>query len=246
MVDPPVSLPFTAPISTAQPRNSPTGEPEHESLSWGRELSIGGIQDTDRGLLLLAAGLFIGAIPTLSLVGLVLSTIGAIFVVIGKDVFYDRHPTYVVVSAITYVTCFIVLFLLGLTIRGDVNSALSSTDPATALNDVVYAYFVSFAVVGIVLGLATVLFTYAIQDRKGKILLWIALSAGILLLIPGFMLANQLPQAISQAIALRDTSAIASFIDQWQALRFWQIIPAFFYAVAYLNARSRVTNGDVP
>jgi len=114
------------------------------------------------------------------------------------------------------------------------------------VSNIFYSYLVAVTVLGIILGLSTVVFTYAIQDRVGKILLWFSFSLGILLLIPVFLLGSQLSQAVYQATTSSDPSPLYALIGQAQALRLLGIIPAIFYALAYLNARSRITSGDVP
>ncbi len=206
--------------------------------------------DTDRGLLLLAIGLVIEPIPVIGLLGLGLALIGAIFVMTGRGAFGERHSKYVLLAAVVYLIGFIILFSIGLSIEPDIQSVFqSTTNPATLsarLSDLIYGYLIAVAAIGVVVGLATVVFTYAIQNRRGKILLWLSFSISILLAVPGFILASQLRQSVFQAISTSDPSPLYDVINQGQALRVLGIVPAIFYAIAYLNARSRITEGQIP
>src|SRR6266571_1561417 len=214
------------------------------------EQTVKGAHDTDRGLLLLAMGLFLGPIPVIGLLGVVLAFVGAIFVITGREAFGERHSKYVLSAAAVYAISSIIVFFVGASVGPEVRSAFqTTTDPAALsaqVSSIFYGYLVAVAVLGIILGLSTVVFTYAIQDRIGKILLWFSFGLGILLLIPVVLLGGQLSQAVYQATTSADPSPLYAVIDQAQALRLLGLVPAIFYALAYLNARSRISNGEVP
>src|SRR5438034_1078478 len=133
------------PLRTAQTREQALSPWKPSSLPSFDEEAVKGAHDTDRGLLLLAIGLFLGPIPVIGLLGLVLAFVGA-----------------------------------------------------------------------------------------------------LLILIPVFLLGGQLSQAVYQATTSSDPSPLYAVIDQAQALRLLGLVPAIFYALAYLNARSRISNGEVP
>ena len=214
------------------------------------EETVKGAHDTDRGLLLLAIGLIIGALPVIGLLGLIAALIGAIFVIIGRDAFGQIHSRNVLVAAIVYILCEVVVFAIAASIGPSLLSIFrSTTDPAslsTQLTSLIDGYIIALAVVGGILGLSTVVFTYAIQNQLGRALLWLAFGISILLLIPDFNLLSQLPPLISQAIATSDPSPLYSIVNQIQVLRILSIIPSIIYALAYLNARSLITNGYIP
>jgi len=238
------------PLRTAQTREQAPSPWKPSSLPSFDEQALKGAHDTDRGLLLLAMGLLLGPIPVIGLLGLVLAFVGAILIIIGREAFGERHSRYVLLAAAVYTISLIVLFFVGASLGPDIQSAFqTTTDPAALsarVSNIFYSYLVAVTVLGIILGLSTVVFTYAIQDRVGKILLWFSFSLGILLLIPVFLLGSQLSQAVYQATTSSDPSPLYALIGQAQALRLLGIIPAIFYALAYLNARSRITSGDVP
>lgn len=215
----------------------------------GREV-VKGAHDTDRGLLLLAIGLIIGVLPVIGLLGLIAAFIGVIFVINGRDAFGQRHSRNVVVAAVVYVLCEVVVLVIAASIEPSLLSIFrSTTNPtslSTQLNNLINGYIIALAVVGGILGLSTVVFTYAIQNQLGRALLWLAFVTSMLLLIPDFILLSQLPPLISQAIATSDPSPLYSLVNQTQALQLLSIIPAIIYALAYLNARSLITNGYIP
>ncbi len=238
------------PLRTAQTREQAPSPWKPSSLPSFDEQALKGAHDTDRGLLLLAMGLLLGPIPVIGMLGLVLAFVGAILIIIGREAFGERHSRYVLLAAAVYTISLIVIFFVGASLGPDIQSAFqTTTDPAALsarVSNIFYSYLVAVTVLGIILGLSTVVFTYAIQDRVGKILLWFSFSLGILLLIPVFLLGSQLSQAVYQATTSSDPSPLYALIGQAQALRLLGIIPAIFYALAYLNARSRITSGDVP
>lgn len=211
---------------------------------------VKGAHDTDRGLLLLAIGLIVGALPVVGLLGVIAAVIGAIFVINGRDAFGQKHSRNVVIAAVVYVLCEIVVLAIAASIEPSLLSILRSTTNPTSLssqlNDLINGYIIAIAVVGGILGLSTVVFTYSIQNRLGRALLWLAFVISMLLLIPDFILLSQLPPLISQAVATSDPSPLYSIVNQTQALRFLAVVPAIIYALAYLNARSLITNGYIP
>lgn len=191
-----------------------------------------------------------GVLPVIGILGVILALVGAVFVIIGRDAFGDRHAKFVIVSTVVYVLFNIVTFGIGASIVPSVQSIFSSTTgPASLsaqLTNLINSYIIAEAIVGAVIGLSTVFFTYAIQNHLGRVLLWLAFAISLLLLIPAFILVNQLPLLINQAVATSDPSALYSWLNQIQAFRLLSIIPAIFYALGYLNARARITNGEIP
>jgi hypothetical protein len=208
-----------------------------------------GVLDTDRGLLMLALGIFIGSLPIIGLLGSILALIGAIFVIIGRDAFSKTHANYVVTATILYAISLVSLFIISASIGPSVGSILeTTTDPSsvsTQLTNLINGYIVAIVALAIITGLSTVLFTYAIQNGLGRVLLWLSLGISLLLLIPVLGLASQLPQLINQAITTSDPSPLYSWLDQIQAFSWLKIIPAIFYALAYLNARAVISSGDI-
>ena len=219
-------------------------------MSYFDKHSSKGVHDTDRGRLLLAGGLVIAPIPVIGLLGLVLALVGAIFVIIGRDAFGEKHSRYVFIAATVYTIGSIISFFIVASLGPEVRSAFqSTTDPAALsaqLGSIIDSYLLAGTVMGIMLGLSTVVFTYAIQNRVGKIILWVSFGTAILILVPVFVLSSQLSQAVYQATSRSDPSPLYALVDQMQALRVLAIIPGIFYAIAYLNARSLITNGERP
>jgi hypothetical protein len=168
----------------------------------------------------------------------------------GRNAFGEKHSRLVVLGAIAYSISFVILFSIGASIPMQLQSTFQASNTAadlpTRLNNVIYSYLIAVVVIGLILNLATVGFTYAIQNRVGKSLLWMSFGISVLLLIPAFVLISGLSQAISTSVASNDPSSLYTFVGQAEAFRLLGIIPAIFFAIAYLNARGRIGNGEIP
>ncbi len=195
-------------------------------------------------------GFILGPLPVIGLIGIILDIIGAIFVIIGRGAFGERHSKYVVISAFVYFFSNVILFFVGLTLLSDIQQAFltyrTAAELSAAVSNIIGGYVIALAVLAVLIGLATVFFTYTLQNRVGRILLWAGFGGSILLGSLAFVFLAQMPAAVDQAVATRDLSPIIGIVNQIQSLRLLAIIPAIIYALAYLNARSPITNGDIP
>jgi hypothetical protein len=151
-------------------------------------------------------------------------------VILGRHTFGREHARNVLWAIIifivglvaTVIAVFVIIFsIIGSNIR-PYNSTAPSTSPA-------FGWFTtSFAealIVGIaILGVAYVIFTYALQNRRGRILLWAAYAAQISASIVNFFVLN-----------------LNLFLSAIPSL-----VPAILYGYAYYLARDRIVNGEIP
>lgn len=208
------------------------------------------VHNTEIGLLFLVVGFILGPLPVIGFWGVILDIGGAICVIMGRGAFGERHSKYVVISTFVYFFSNVILFFVSLTLLFDIQQAFltyrTAAELSAAMNNIIGGYVIALAVLAALIGLATVFFTYALQNRVGKFLLWVAFGGSILLASVAFVFLAQMPAAVDQAVATRDLSSIIGIVNQIQSLRLLGIIPAIIYGLAYLNARSRITNGDIP
>lgn len=127
---------------------------------------------------------------------------------------------------------------------------------SAALQSAFTGLLVVLVLTSIVSGLASVLFTYALQNPTGRLLLWagygaaVALEIAIIVLILGEIPA--LADAAAQQIvtASNDPTAIAAatnrVTERVSSLFFLNAIPAFLFAAADYLAWDRINKGEIP
>jgi len=206
---------------------------------------------TETGILLLAISLLLGPIPYLMYVGYLLGIIGSVLVILGRKAFGQFHSNLVKLSVGIWVLGIIVSILVGFSWGYDVATGISTySSPASeqaflisAFNDLIVGVFVSAAIIGI----ATVLITYALQTRVGRVLLItgyvLGLAIGVSILS---MITSQVNAAVSQALSMQDFSALTNLQAQSQLLGLVSLIPATVSAFALYLAYSRVRSGEIP
>ena len=211
------------------------------------------ISRTEIGLLIIVVGLIISALPIVTLVGGIIQILGAILVIIGRGPFGKKHSGYVGVATGLYVVCSIVLFITVVDMASTVRAAFyvhasggSSSELSARMSDLFNGYIVIVTLLGLLLVFARVLFTYAIQDFLGRLLLWLAFLASVLVTIPNIVLGSQIPNAIDHAIATSDSSQLENIVNQLVGWHLLAIIPSIVFVIAYWKAYTRVRDGFVP
>jgi hypothetical protein len=187
-----------------------------------------GIDRTKTGLLLITIGFLLGWIPFVGSVAGLLQLVGALLVILGRNAFGPEHVRNVVWSVILFVIGLVVT--LG-TFFAVVFSALADYRYGSTIS-VSPGFIPSFTgtflvamLVGVgVYGLAEVLFTYALQERNGRIILWCGYASAIgatgvqYLLLNGMQYLSSIPQ----------------------------VVPGIVFGYAYYLARDRTIRGETP
>jgi hypothetical protein len=212
-----------------------------------------GISRTKTGLLLIIVGLILGPIPYVTYIGTISAIIGGIMVILGRNNFPGRHSNFVISSVVLYILGSVILFVdyfvFGLTlfqvaIRGGSQAVLTKS-----LIDAFNGLLVGIVASVVVISVAYVLFTYALQDPSGRLLLYIAfvvqLAFGIL---DAYLLSGQIAGAVSQSFqgGSYDPSPITSLQSQIQYQQLLWLIPAGLFAIAYYRVYSRISRGEIP
>jgi hypothetical protein len=216
------------------------------------------ISRTKTGLLLLIIGILLGPLPYVNFVGGILAIVGAILVIVGRKAFGPTHSRNTIWSIVIYcvgiaiVVVGSVAFFFAV-VSASISSAsggtANSTTVAQSLSSSFDILLIGAAVGGAVIGLANILFTYAIQNRRGRVFLWGGYAAGLAVSIVEFMIiAPLISNAASQAFTgtTYNPAPFSALQAQQQVLSLLGFIPAILYATAIYIAWSRIGKGEIP
>lgn len=216
------------------------------------------IERTKWGVLVLLFGALISWVPIVGALGTVLTLIGAILVIIGRKAFGDVHRRNVVIS--------IVAFFVGLGVAvvgaivvvfaavGAVGTSTTEAQLAASLRDAFTNVLIVAAIAAVITGLASIFFTYALQKREGRIVLFAAYGASLgvqaailavtLPLIPG--IADDIARQVVTTGTV-DSTRIANALSGASAgIGLLNAIPAMLYALANYLAWSRINKREIP
>jgi hypothetical protein len=216
------------------------------------------IDRTKTGLLLILIGVLLTPVPYVAFVGDILLLVGAILVIVGRKAFGQAHARNTIWSIIIFVVGFgvvitgIVVFTVAVVSAG-ISSSVGGTFNATTLGQSLSSSFdillVFSAVGGAISGIAEVLFTYAIQNEPGRILLWTGYAAALAVSSITFILISPLvANAASQSFngTTYNPAPFTNLQSQLQTIGLLNFIPAIIYATAIYLAWARVNRGEIP
>jgi hypothetical protein len=208
---------------------------------------------TKTGLLLIMFGIILGPLPYVNFLGGILAIVGAILVILGRRAFGETHSQNTIWSIVIYCVGIVIVIAASVAFTSSVVSAsvnaggVNSTTLAQTLASSFNGLLVGAAVGGAVIGLANVLFTYAIQNHTGRVLLWCGYAASIAVSIIEFIIIGPLiSNAASQSFAgtTYDPAPFSTLQIQLQAVALLGFIPAGLYAIAFYLAWSRIDQGE--
>ncbi len=209
---------------------------------------------TKTGLLLIMFGIILGPLPYVNILGGILAIVGAILVIVGRKAFGETHSRNTIWSIAIYCVGTVIVIAASVAFTSSVVSAavnaggVNGTTIAQTLASSFDGLLVGAAVGGAVVGLANVLFTYAIQNRTGRVLLWCGYVASIAVSIVEFIIIGPLiSSAASQSFTgtTYDPAPFRTLQIQLQAVALLGFIPAGLYATAFYLAWSRIDQGKV-
>lgn len=214
------------------------------------------IRNTKTGVLLLLIGALISWLPYVGFIGGFCTLIGAILVIIGRRAFGSMHQRNVVISILLFIVG-IAFIVIGAVVAAVVAFSAPTTSEQqltaallTALTDILVIAVIGSAISG----LAGVFFTYALQKKEGRIILWAAYggSIGIQLAIL-YVVFPQLPRIAGEiahsAITNHaiDATAISSAISNATfAINLLTVVPSLLFAAANYLAWTRINRGEIP
>jgi hypothetical protein len=232
-----------------------------------------GIYRTKTGLLLLTIGIFLGLsnllrflrgtsvlggtllalILGLSVVVGIFSTIGAILVILGREVFGKAHSSRVLWSVgffiggnvISVISFFPFLFTLVETLRANSGGAGAQDALVSSFYILLIGQFIGASING----LAYVLVTYSLQRPLWHMVLWAAYVPVVALgLVSLIYYGPQVSTAVQSAFSGGTLNSVPTSSLQAQVADFSSLnsIPRTIYGVAYLLVSSRISRGEIP
>jgi len=186
-------------------------------------------------LLLIAIGFFLSWIPLIGVIGGLLELIGAIMVILGRKAFGPKHARNVFWSIIIFVVGVVaVIITLIIAIFFTALSFASGPPPPGGTSLFGGTYIAVGLVEAAVIGFVYVLFTYELQQRNGRLLLWCGYIAYIA------------AQIINYVITISANGSLASLLDDLLIEALISMVPVVLFGVAYILARQRIARGEIP
>ena len=188
----------------------------------------GEIDRTKTGLLVISIGFFVSWVPILGMIGNLFQLVGAILVILGRNAFGPVHARNVIWSIVTFVIAIVAGIGVGVAL---VFSALAnyqyyipSSAPPSFSSLMGGGYYVGIIVGVAIFGVAEVLFTYALQEKTGRILLWCGYGGTTAASGVSFFVLNNIPYVNSLLY----------------------LGPSILYGYAYYLARGRIVRREIP
>src|SRR5437667_1512448 len=210
---------------------------------------------TKTGVLLLLVGTLISWLPRIGALGGLLILIGAILVILGRKAFGAAHSRNVIVSILLVIVGIVIGAVAVIVLAFSIASSFIPGNPPTqAAVTSAFNNFLIILLVGVIVsGLATVFFTYAIQDKRGRMLLLGGYAVNIIIQIAVLVVISQAVGTFVAAMfpggtynPAQATLAVADFSARVQALGYLSVIPALINAAAYYLVWNRINKGEIP
>lgn len=232
-----------------------------------------GIYRAKTGLLLLAIGIFLGlgnllvyvrgtsvfgnmllalGLLGLSVVGGILSIIGAVLVILGREVFGKTHSSQVLWSVGLFLGGIAIAVISGLLFGLALVESLRNGGSARLQDSLVSSFYTALIgslIGGAISGLAYVFVTYSLQRSQGRIVLWAAYVATVVVnLVALFHFSSQVPTAVQSGFSSGAPNLVPIFSLQAKIGSFTSLnsILTAAYGVAYLLVWSRINRGEIP
>ena len=209
---------------------------------------------TRTGVLLLLIGSLLSWIPIIQIIGGLLLLVGAILVILGRKAFGPAHGRNVVISIVIFILGFVISFAAGFFLAFALIPAFTGGAPSqaavvAALQNGLIVVFIAAAIGGI----ASVLFTFALQNKIGKSLLVAGYAASIVVqAIVLFVVSGLIPATVAAMFpgGIYDQNAglaaVAGFQSQSALWGLLSVIPAALFAGADYLAWTRIKKGEIP
>ena len=208
--------------------------------------------------MLLIIGALLQPVPYITYIGSILVLIGAILVILGRKAFGPDHSRNAIWSIIIFVVGIAIVIIgffafvfevISATVATRNGTVISTTPISQALASSFQTLLVASAIGGAVGGIAIVLFTYAIQNRNGRIILWTAYASSIAISVTAAIIISQaVSDAVSQSFAggLYNPGPLQNLQNQLQAFGLLGLIPAALYSAAMYLVWTRISRGELP
>ena len=210
-------------------------------------------------LLLALIGSLIYWIPFfLNIVGFVLFIVAAILAILGRKAFGSAHSRNVILSVVVFIVGVIIAVggavVAGFTAVFSIGPSPTQAQFAAAVRDGLTNGLIVASIGTMVYVVSAVLFTYALQKKPGRIVLWIgyAVALGVELVIllvilpsiPG--IADHAASVVFSGGQYDPTKIGRAFDVPTSPLSLLSVVPALLFAAANYLAWSRINKGEIP
>ena len=208
------------------------------------------VDRTKTGLLLLAVGFLIGWIPLVGPIGALLSFIGAILVILGRQAFGARHSNFVILSVILYITSIVLVgaFIIWFAIA---TFQMFSRGNARPLLSVFWPFLGGVIGASALGAVAEVLFVHELEKPIGRYILYAALIAAIavplatvLVLLPAITAA--LDGIASGTITNPNDGRLAVLLNVSETLGLLSVVADVLFGLGYFLAWQRIERREIP
>jgi len=216
--------------------------------------------NTQRGLLILIIGISIGIITNISLflltdnlpgvltlilvailggIGGVLTLIGLILMVIGRREYGEKHSKFAMYAAVIFVLSIVIATVFSIMISMINLISNSSTNPNIIL--------LQIPITSTIGGLVYIFLLYELEDKKGKIVLFLAFIATIIASILITVDIMSLYGELMSAIAAGETSFtnIFDYISKISRTGIYGIISSGLLLIALILPYNRIKSGEL-
>ena len=210
-------------------------------------------------LLLALIGSLIYWIPFfLNIVGFVLFIVAAILAILGRKAFGSTHSRNVILSVVVFIVGVVIAVggavVAGFTAVFSIGPSPTQAQFAAAVRDGLTNGLIVASIGTMVYLVSAVLFTYALQKKPGRIVLWIgyAVALGVELVIllvilpsiPG--IADHAASVVFSGGQYDPTKIGRAFDVPTSPLSLLSVVPALLFAAANYLAWSRINKGEIP
>lgn len=209
------------------------------NYDWPRQ-----VERTKTGVLLLLLGSLLSWLPYgIGVIGAILLLVGAILVILGRKAFGASHSRNVIISIVLF--CIGILVVIVVAIAALIPSFQAIINAGGVLTPATRAAAQSAGLAAaiasaVILGIAEVLFTYALQAQQGRVLLWMAYGANLAIAVALFLvLAPSYNAVTTQAEFDRAYS-------QQILYSLLAVLPALIFAGADYLAYARISRKEIP
>jgi hypothetical protein len=196
----------------------------------------------------LVVGTLLLWIPVIDTLGSLLVLVGVVLVILGRQAFGQAHSRNIIVAIVAFLIGIVALLLVSATFDAVLTSAFSARD-RMAVAPAVRTALTGIVVAGIIMGLAWVFLTYALQNRLGQILLWVGYGATVLIqIVVSLLLVDAMTSTLEYAVSSGTTrpSALNDLMAERPATAVWRALPLLLFAAAYYLARARIQRAEIP
>lgn len=201
-------------------------------------------------------GNLLSGIPLLSVLSAVVVLVGAVLVVLGRNVFGPRHAGFAVAGLVLLGFVFVATYFVVGTFDDAIvritawsASGIAPVSPAIAFSQAVYAFLEVSAFLGTFGVLAVVLLIHELEPIGAKMALWAALAtSGVILFGMALVVGAALSGASTSAFLnyTVDFGPIAAAESMAIPFRVFDLVPTLLLASATFIAWSRIDRGLVP